>query len=267
MLRFAFLSAVIVAFSAAPAQARDYGNIGGWDLASFQDGCGLYSNQPVNGEIIILKRLDGALHIQVSKDGWNVGDDGEISFTVDGKVWGGDFAATKIVEASRQGYVGAFAPSFTSLLREGSQLAVQRGGVTIGRFSLNGSAIALNRLENCLVDLRRDGPDRLVNAVPTPTLARAATPLTPTGRWFDLNDYPRAAQKEGRAGTVVFTLTVGPDGRATDCKVDQSSGHSDIDTSTRKAAIKKAKFNPALDPNGKKIEGSYRNRVTWSVPK
>ncbi len=267
MLRFAFLSAALLAISASPAHARDYGNVGGWDLASFEDGCGLYANQSASGEIIILKRLDGTVHIQVSNDRWNTDADGEITFTVDGKVWGGDYAVARTSEADSQGYVGAFAPSVTSVLRAGSQLAVQRGAITMGRFSLNGSAIALNRIENCLADLRRDGPDSRQDAIAIPTKAKPATPLTATGKWFDMTDYPRAAQNEGRAGTVVFVLTVGKDGRATDCKIDQSSGHSDIDASTCQAAKKRAKFNPALDANGNKIEGSYRNRVTWSVPK
>ena len=267
MLRTLFLLTLGLGLAAAPAQARDYGNVAGWALASSGESCGLYSNQQGRGEIVILRRLDGALHVQVSNERWNTAKDDEIRYNVDGKQWGGDFGAAPIRDESGRGYIAAFSPSFVALLRGGSQLAVQKDGQPLGVFSLKGSSIALNRLENCLADIRRDGPAKTVTAASLPSISKTATPRTAKGRWFNMNDYPRGAQNEGRAGTVVFRLTVGTNGRVSDCQVVKSSGHSDIDASTCKAAKKRARFNPALNSDGKPVEGSYQNRVTWSVPK
>jgi len=267
MFRFVSLLAVSLCLVAGPAQARDYGNVAGWELASSGESCGLYSNQSGAGEIIILKRLDGALHVQVSNKRWNTAEGDEVHYNVDGKVWGGDFGSAPIRDANGRGYISAFSSSFVGLLRGGSQLMVKKGDQALGIFSLKGSSIALNRMESCLADLRRDGPAEIVSAIPLPTKSKSAVPRNAKGRWFNFNDYPSRAQSEGRAGTVVFRLTVGANGRVSDCQIVQSSGHRDIDASTCKAASKRARFDPALDDEGNPAVGSYQSRVTWSVPK
>ncbi|MEE9433684.1 MAG: TonB family protein [Sphingorhabdus sp.] len=246
---------------AGSAAARDYGSVAGWQLASSGESCGLYSSKAGSGEIIILKRLDGAMHLQVSSEFWRIGDGSEVRYNIDGREWKGDIGVAPVKEVGRKGYLAAFAPEFASLLRGGKQLAVKDGDRTLGIYSLRGSARALFRMDSCLADLRRSGPETAdIAAISQPK------PTNGAGRWFSLNDYPRKAQQQGREGTVVFRLTVGTNGRVSKCEIVGSSGHHDIDASTCKAVSKRARFDAAVGADGEKVEGQYESRVTWRVP-
>ncbi len=264
ILPAAFLA---IALTAGPAKARDYGEVAGWQLASAGESCGLLSTRAGNGEILILRRLDGALHLQVSSNFWETGDGTDIRYAIDGREWEGAIGVAPVSEGEQKGYIAAFAPDFADLLRAGNRLSVKDGSRTLGIYSLAGSAAGLNRLEACLADLRRDGPAKIVTA--EEIAAATITPARPqggAGRWFSMSDYPGRALRDGREGTVGFRLTIGTNGRVTDCVVMRSSGHTDIDESTCKAATRRARFDPAVNGNGEKVEGRYDGSVTWRVP-
>lgn len=263
-----FLAAAMLLTLPNISNARDYGEVAGWQLASSGSSCGIYSSRAGNGEIIFLKNLSGDVHIHISNKFWKVDEASDLRFKIDGKPWRGRFGIAPHTTENRPGYVAAFDSAIVPLLRAGRQLSVERGNVTLAIFSLSGSAAALNRLEFCLTDLRRDGP------APVQTAAEIAKrtiipprPATGAGRWFNLSDYPKKAQREGREGTVEFRLTVDAKGRVSRCDIAASSGHKDIDESTCKAVTKRARFTPAQDGTGKKVSGNYQSRVTWRVPK
>jgi periplasmic protein TonB len=97
--------------------------------------------------------------------------------------------------------------------------------------------------------------------------ARAAKPKNNPGGWATTNDYPSRALSQEREGTTSFRVTVGPDGKVTDCQVTGSSGHGDLDAATCSNVKRRARFDPALDNSGNPTSGSYSNRVTWRIPK
>jgi protein TonB len=84
--------------------------------------------------------------------------------------------------------------------------------------------------------------------------------------WQTTTDYPAKALREHREGTTYFTVTVGTDGRAKDCVVTKSSGSTDLDKAACKIIVKRARFNPATDDQGKPIEKPYSNSVNWKIP-
>lgn len=98
----------------------------------------------------------------------------------------------------------------------------------------------------------------------TPT---GASPRGNPGSWATTNDYPSRALREEREGTTGFRVTVGPDGRVTDCQITSSSGHPDLDEATCANVRRRARFNPAKDGEGQPTSGSYSNRVRWVIPK
>lgn len=120
-------------------------------------------------------------------------------------------------------------------------------------------------------------PPPLVVAPPAPVAAVAPpppkfTPKQPTprgnpGSWATTNDYPTRALREEREGTTGFRVTVGPDGRVTDCQVTSSSGSPDLDEAACANVRRRARFNPATDGEGQPTTGSYSNRVRWVIPK
>ena len=87
------------------------------------------------------------------------------------------------------------------------------------------------------------------------------------GNWATSNDYPSRALREEREGTTGFRVTVGPDGRVTDCQITSSSGSPDLDQTACDKIRQRARFAPATDGEGNPTSGSYSNRVRWVIPK
>lgn len=96
---------------------------------------------------------------------------------------------------------------------------------------------------------------------------KGAVPKGNPGSWATTNDYPSRALREEREGTSGFRVTVGPDGKVTDCSITSSSGHADLDAATCDNVRRRARFNPAMDGDGNPTTGSYSNRVRWVIPK
>jgi periplasmic protein TonB len=110
---------------------------------------------------------------------------------------------------------------------------------------------------------------RTVNPVPkaTPPLpdvgANRPTLLgAPPISW---NDYPPAAQREGREGTVGFSIEVDTNGRPSGCDVTASSGHADLDEATCRLLLSRARFAPARDGNEVAVVSRYSSRVRWQI--
>ena len=114
--------------------------------------------------------------------------------------------------------------------------------------------------------------------VPTPEPPRPVPPpppplppqkLTPKGNFQSLmssDDYPPSAQREEKEGTVGFLLTVGADGRVTNCSVTSSSGTAALDDTTCKLLSRRARFNPGKDSSGAATGGVYPGRFRWVLP-
>lgn len=117
-------------------------------------------------------------------------------------------------------------------------------------------------------------PPPIVLAPPAPVAPpppafqpKAAQPRGNPGNWATSNDYPSRALREEREGTTGFRVTVGPDGRVADCDITSSSGSPDLDQATCDNVRRRARFNPAMDGDGKPTTGSYSSRIRWVIPK
>ena len=87
------------------------------------------------------------------------------------------------------------------------------------------------------------------------------------GNWATSNDYPSRALREEREGVTTFRVSVGTDGKVTDCQVVGSSGSPDLDQATCDNVRRRARFQPATDGEGNPTTGSYSNRIRWVIPK
>jgi hypothetical protein len=94
-------------------------------------------------------------------------------------------------------------------------------------------------------------------------LRRRATPAGDPAGWLGPNDYPAEMLRRNRSGVVHFRLMVGVDGKPTAC--DVQTGGSDFDKTTCALLMKRARFLPALDSEGKAIASYYANAVRWLV--
>jgi protein TonB len=77
--------------------------------------------------------------------------------------------------------------------------------------------------------------------------------------------YPARALRDDLTGTVGLTVTVTPEGRATDCVVTQSSGHAELDHAACKEIEEKARFSPAIDEKGDPISAQFSTKITFRI--
>ncbi|MEN9682745.1 MAG: hypothetical protein RLZZ427_496 [Pseudomonadota bacterium] len=115
-------------------------------------------------------------------------------------------------------------------------------------------------------------PDSMIAANGAGPLVRTVAPLAgpkpigAAGNWIGTADYPAAALRAGKEGTIDFSLAVDSQGKPTECLIRGSSGSDDLDTTTCQLLMRRANFTPALDAAHKPIAGVYSNRVRWAIP-
>lgn len=86
-------------------------------------------------------------------------------------------------------------------------------------------------------------------------------------RWRTNDEYPAKALRERREGTVHFTVTVGIEGKAHQCTVTESSGSPDLDSAACKIILRRGRWNPAQDEQGKLVEAAFSSKFVWKIPR
>jgi len=123
-----------------------------------------------------------------------------------------------------------------------------------------------------------EAPPRQPTPIPAP-VAPAPQPQPPPvrtvppqraranlGSYFSSDDYPPSAERAEAEGTTRFRLTVGTNGRVTDCQITGSSGNSALDQATCRILRGRARYTPARDQNGNPSSGTDSGSVTWRLP-
>jgi protein TonB len=79
-------------------------------------------------------------------------------------------------------------------------------------------------------------------------------------------DYPAASLRACEQGAVAVRVTIATSGRVSACEVAQSSGFSRLDEKTCEVAMRRWRYNPAME--GKTpVEAQIVQRVKWVVEK
>lgn len=103
-------------------------------------------------------------------------------------------------------------------------------------------------------------------APPPPRVSQAAKARGNLVALFSNDDYPASALRNEEQGTTVVRLTIGPDGRVSDCNITSSSGSSSLDSTTCSILRRRARFTPAKDQAGNPISDTYTQRIRWEIP-
>jgi protein TonB len=103
-------------------------------------------------------------------------------------------------------------------------------------------------------------------APPPPRIVPPQRARANLNSYFSADDYPAAALRGNDQGTTGFSLTIGPNGRVTDCSVTSSSGSSALDQATCRILRSRARYTPARDSSGNPTSGRDSGRVTWRLP-
>jgi protein TonB len=278
--------AAVAALSAMPASAEEYvGEFGGWYVARADEACGMTMDFEGPGEttFTLLKFPDGTVTTSISNMAWSAKKDDryEVSYLVNGTAYSG--SGLGINDYVKSGFMSKFDPEFAEDFAKGSSLHVYLGEQQIDQLSLDGSAAALAAVDRCLRKVRADlaaaarekaryahlPEDPFAGApVQAPSVdgPRGASPLNQSsiGRRV-MENYPSAALRESRQGTVGLSVSIGADGRVLGCSVTASSGHADLDDAACQGMARYARFSPALDAAGEPTEGSWSTVVTYGL--
>lgn len=92
----------------------------------------------------------------------------------------------------------------------------------------------------------------------------APTPRAPLQNYVTREDYPAGVARSA-ARPVSVTLTVGPDGRVTQCLVTATSRSSMLDQATCRLLRSRARFVPARDAAGTAIAGEVQATIDWTT--
>lgn len=79
------------------------------------------------------------------------------------------------------------------------------------------------------------------------------------------DDYPSEALRNEEEGTVGFRLSVGPDGRVTDCAVTSTSHSASLDEITCEIMRERARLQPARGTDGYAVEDVMDAQLAWRI--
>lgn len=105
-------------------------------------------------------------------------------------------------------------------------------------------------------------------APPAPPAVRTVPPQSVSGSMQGLireSDYPPASLDREEQGVVAVSLSVGTNGRVTNCSVTSSSGSKALDSTTCRVLTSRAKFSPARDNMGNPTTGTSSARIRWQI--
>jgi hypothetical protein len=120
---------------------------------------------------------------------------------------------------------------------------------------------AANDLNTCLAKLKQDwrvAMDIDDGGVP-------AAPLIPMQTLFSSQDYPSFALSQNEQGAVRFTLLIDDKGAVRDCTVDKTSGIPLLDTMSCYVIQQRAKFKPAVGPDGNPRRSAHTGAIVWAT--
>lgn len=134
---------------------------------------------------------------------------------------------------------------------------VRRYAVRLDLGSMKGPLAALDK---CFDDLITSWG---LDPVQQRQLKSGPEPLESPLRWFRPDDYPAGLSRMGLGGAVIIRLLVGADGGVQKCEVTKSGGDKAFQDATCEAATKRAKFRPAIGPDGQPAASVWIKRINW----
>lgn len=78
------------------------------------------------------------------------------------------------------------------------------------------------------------------------------------------DDYPEASRRAGEEGRTVVRVTIGTNGRVTQCAVIESSGFERLDQQACRVAERRWRYNPA-ERGGQAVESTATQPIVWRM--
>lgn len=93
----------------------------------------------------------------------------------------------------------------------------------------------------------------------------AVAPATPVeaSRWFTSKEHPKTAMMVAERGHIAYTIVVSPDGTALRC---ETPGDTDLDRKVCEIVMKRARFLPAKDDQGRPVFAIHEGVASFLMP-
>ncbi|MCW3848439.1 energy transducer TonB [Sphingomonas sp. LB-2] len=253
--------------TATPAAAQAlFGWSGSWEITQDRGSCTLrhVAKDPAATEIAITRWTRGWMHVSLAAKatGWpfDPATSPRLLLIVDGVAFSRGSESLS-GDAVRNGFTTSlWGEDFTKLLAARTIIFRSYPSEREVSLTLPPSAFAERDLERCLADARIKERGSGATVVTPPRLrGRQENLMTP-------DDYPGSAIRTQTSGTVTVRLTVTAYGYASDCAVIASSGSEVLDKATCGIYSRRARFEPALDAQGRATAGSYGFTKQWVAP-
>ena len=85
------------------------------------------------------------------------------------------------------------------------------------------------------------------------------------GSWYSITDYPAKSRRRGEQGVANILLDIDAKGIPVACRIVHSSSYPDLDNASCDLALKRARFSPARDANGKAVASTFAVPVRWAL--
>jgi hypothetical protein len=146
-------------------------------------------------------------------------------------------------------------------IRQATGLSVIATGEIGETFTLTHMPSVMAELDRCITDLQQhwnigDAAQARLKSRATANLASFLTP----------NDYPDVAIREAKDGTVGFMLLVDEKGQIADCMLTMTSNVPVLDAQSCAILSTRAKFRPAIGPDGLPARDAVSSRIRWVMP-
>jgi TonB family protein len=277
------LSTLIVAPAAADDWARD---VDGWDVGRDGDSCVMFEEYEGEGSTqltLVISDDVSRTALMVTNYRWSAkkGERYELKYHLGEWVYTSPSLGIE-QDSIRKGFGTMVSSEFLADFAKADGLEITNGDAVVDDLSLKGSAAALAVLERCRRELARDleqqrrdreklahiPVDPFASTTP-PQAAGMAGPRDPVpmGTWHSRvgANYPSRAIREGLEGKVEMALAISAAGRVVSCTVTLSSGHAVLDEAACAGAQRYGRFEPALDSEGRPVEGTYSTSITYSL--
>lgn len=157
---------------------------------------------------------------------------------------------------------GGFGAAF-AVPERANELEVRIGGRYARTFKLGKMTDALKGLDKCLDDLVGEWG---LDAAAVRTQRCAPIPIGNVGGWVKSGDYPAEMLSTWNIGEVAFRLIIDSEGKPESCTVQQMIGNDAFKKAACENLLKRARFEPAIDAEGKPMRDAWLSRVRFSIP-
>lgn len=263
-------------------------HVGGWSIYDNHGSCAAYTGYGSSGEIVVGVDYDHGENIAlftVTKPAWESIQAGT-SYPIQLRFSNGEtYDDTQAVGVRIDGSAGRMTGirlrldgrEFLNDFAGSAVVVLEMGHVRLEAFNLQGTRAVMQRLQACSVaSWRRYPPDPFAGrgqpspsinpSVSSPRNIPAQRARANLNSYFSVDDYPAEALRQNAQGTTGFSLTIGPNGRVSNCQVTSSSGSAVLDAAACRILMSRARYTPARDSNGNPIAGHDFGRVTWRLP-